>query len=383
MVQFDIKEAFEIATAEAFVFRAPAHPPVRTSFGVMHDRPSLLIRLTDVDGVTGWGEAWCNFPAVGAEHRHRLFTSFFAPLLRGKRFQSPQSCFASLTARSHILALQAGEPGPLSQVIAAIDIAAWDLVAKRASLPLWRLLGGQATVDVYASGIHPDEALQIAKEKSGEGYTAFKLKIGFDKDRDLQALRGLRDMLGTDATLMVDANQAWSPKHARMMLAELSPYNLAWVEEPVPADTPWQTWRSLAEASPVRLAAGENLRGEEAFFASIVEGGIQVVQPDIGKWGGFTGCLQVGRKAIEMGRWFCPHWLGAGIGLTASLHLKAAVGGPGCVEVDANPNQLRSLLGDPDFKVEGGRTTLSDKPGLGVELSLDTAAPYLIPIQQG
>ncbi len=372
--------SFEIAEIEAFVFRAPANPPVRTSFGIMHSRPALLVRLTDIDGITGWGEVWCNFPSVGAEHRARLLTEILRHALCGCKWSSPQACFETLTAKMHILAIQSGEPGPLAQAIAGIDIAVWDILGKRSGQPLWKMLGGSDTVEVYASGINPDEPLRMVEEKAREGYTAFKLKVGFDDDRDVANLRNLRMALGNGVTLMVDANQGWTMEQASAMIARLEPYDLTWIEEPVSADTPLELWRQLAEQTPIKLAAGENLRGVTSFEAAGDEGGLRVIQPDLGKWGGFSGCLEVGRYAQQQGRWFCPHWLGAGIGLMASMHLKAALGGTGYVEVDSNPNPLRQMLAEPSFTVNRGHVTLSDRPGLGVEPMLDEAARYLTPM---
>ncbi len=374
--------SFEIAAIEAFVFRAPADPPVRTSFGIMHSRPALLVRLIDTDGITGWGEVWCNFPSVGAEHRARLLTEILRHALCGCKWPSPQACFEALTAKMHILAIQSGEPGPLAQAIAGIDIAVWDILGKRSGQPLWKLLGGSDTVEVYASGINPDEPLRMVEEKAREGYTAFKLKVGFDDDRDVANVRSLRAALGNGATLMVDANQGWNMEQASAMIARLEPYDLTWIEEPVAADTPLAHWRLLAQRTSIKLAAGENLRGVTAFEAAGDEGGLRVIQPDLGKWGGFSGCLQVGRYAQQQGRWFCPHWLGGGIGLMASMHLKAALGGNGYVEVDSNPNPLREMLAEPGFTVNRGHVTLSGRPGLGVEPMLDQAAQYLAPMHR-
>ncbi|HEY9237305.1 MAG TPA: mandelate racemase/muconate lactonizing enzyme family protein, partial [Burkholderiaceae bacterium] len=85
-----------IARVEAFVFRAPIATPVRTSFGVMHDRPALFVRVTDADGAHGWGEVWCNFPACGAEHRKNLVDTLLAPLLTAQPFDGPAAAFAHL-----------------------------------------------------------------------------------------------------------------------------------------------------------------------------------------------------------------------------------------------------------------------------------------------
>jgi L-alanine-DL-glutamate epimerase-like enolase superfamily enzyme len=108
------------------------------------------------------------------------------------------------------------------------------------------------------------------------------------------------------------------------------------------------------------------MRGHAQFTEALSTGAFAVVQPDLGKWGGFSGCLPVGRAVLAAGRMFCPHWLGGGIGLVASMHLKAAVGGAGYVEVDANPNPLRELLARPNLPVMEGVVTLGEEPGLGV-----------------
>jgi L-alanine-DL-glutamate epimerase-like enolase superfamily enzyme len=349
----------------AFVLRAPIETPVVTSFGTMRDRPMVLLRAEDAEGAVGWGEVWCNFPACGAEHRARLIETVLAPLLAGARIDDPPATFAALTRRTRILALQAGEPGPLAQCIAGIDIALWDLRARRAGEPLWRLLGGEdPRIRVYASGLNPDAPERLAAARRAEGHVAFKLKIGFGETRDLGNLDALRTQLGTGCALMADANQAWDTETALAMAPRLAPYGLLWLEEPVPADTPWPRWRRIAEAG-VPLAAGENIADAGDFDAAIAGGALSVMQPDLAKWGGFSGCLPVARNAREAGLRFCPHFLGGGIGLLAAAHLLAAAGGDGMLEIDANPNELRTRLAGPLLRIESGHASLAATPGLG------------------
>jgi D-galactarolactone cycloisomerase len=366
-----------IVGVRTLLFRAPLAEPVRTSFGAMHDRPALLVRVEDESGVFGWGEVWCNFPTVGAEHRAHLLDSIVAPVLREQAWADPPAAYYELSRRLHVLALQSGEPGPVAQVIAGADIALWDLAARRAGRPLWQMLGGKPAIQVYASGLNPDNPEKLAAKKLQEGYCAFKLKVGFGRERDSANLRALRALVGP-LPLMVDANQAWTPQEARAMSATLAEFAPLWLEEPIAADQPLHVWQQLARDSGIALAAGENMRGIEAFDAAIDSAAFGVIQPDIGKWGGFTGCLEVGRKALARGVMFCPHWLGGGIGLAASLHLKAAVGGPGYVEVDANPNPLRELGVIPVFQVHEGKTTLNEIPGLGVVPNLAAIEPFRV-----
>src|SRR5580704_2449930 len=134
--------AFKIRSLQAFCYRYPLATPVVTSFGEMPDRPAVFVRVEDGDGQCGWGELWCNFPTVGAEHRTRLINEMLAPMLAGRAVTHPSDVFESLSAATSVLALQSGEPGPFAQAIASIDIALWDLFARRAGMPLWRMLGG-------------------------------------------------------------------------------------------------------------------------------------------------------------------------------------------------------------------------------------------------
>ena len=358
--------ALRIARIEAQVYRAPIANPVQTSFGVMRDRPAVLVRIEDHEGAVGWGEIWCNFPTVGAEHRARILESCVAPILLERVWSDPEQAFAEVTRRLHVLSIQTAEPGPIAQAIAGADIALWDLLGKRQGQPLWRLLGGAPEVQTYASGLNPTDPEILAATKRDEGYTAFKLKVGFGAERDLRNLQALRDLLGVHATLMVDANQAWSLNEAIEMSQRIAGFHPLWLEEPIPADSSPQDWHTLARATPVPLAGGENILGEENFDAAIAAGALSVIQPDLGKWGGFSGCLPVARRAVANDRMFCPHWLGGGVGLVASCHLKAAVGGPGFVEVDANPNPLRDLIARPALARMGGSIRLSDRPGLGL-----------------
>uniref|UniRef100_C5D0S8 Mandelate racemase/muconate lactonizing protein n=1 Tax=Variovorax paradoxus (strain S110) TaxID=543728 RepID=C5D0S8_VARPS len=364
-----------VARIEAFVFRCPIATPVRTSFGTMHDRPAVFVRVEDRDGATGWGEVWCNFPSCGAEHRAKLVDTVMAPLLASRAFDGPAEAFDWLTQRTAVLAIQSGEPGPMAQVIAGIDLALWDLCARRAGQPLWRYLGGAHDgVGVYASGINPDRPQDLAAARLAEGYRAFKLKIGFGRERDLANLAAMREVLGPGLPLMTDANQAWSLDEARAMAPQLEAFNLGWLEEPLRADRPWHEWQQLSQATGIPLAAGENIAGPAAFDAAIAQGVLSVLQPDSAKWGGISGCRPVIARGQAAGLRYCPHYLGGGIGLLHSAHLLAAAGGGGILEIDANPNPLRTALAPALSRVTEGRCSLGEQPGIGVAPDLNAVA---------
>ena len=361
---------FTLKDLDATVYRAPIERPIKTAFGEMTDRPAVVVRAVANDGTVGLGEVWCNFPQCGAEHRARLVNSALRPLAMSKSWAGPEELYQALTLRLHKLALQSGEPGPIAQAIAGVDIAIWDLLGKRAGQPLWRLLGGKGTgrLPAYASGINPDGSLDQARRAEAEGYRCFKLKIGFGEERDIANIEALRGYFGDDIDIMVDANQAWTLDEAKVMSDRLSPYHPAWLEEPIPADSPIDDWKQLASHTSIPIAAGENLRGDARFDEAIGSGALKVIQPDIAKWGGFSAGLPMIRRIQKAGRRYCPHFLGGGVGLLASAHLLAAVGGDGLLEVDSNPNPLREGLASPFPPIEDGELVLSEAPGLGIDV---------------
>lgn len=366
-----------LARVEAHVFRTPIKDPVRTSFGIMTERAAVFVRIEDSDGARGWGEIWCNFPNAAAEHRALIFADIVAARALGRPLDDPVALWSELERALHVLRVQSGDAGAFSAALAGLDLAIHDLRARKRGLPLWRALGGNddSPVAVYASGLNPGRAaFDTVGRMRAAGYRAYKLKVGFGEETDLGSLRPVARDLKPGERLMVDANQGWDLRTACAMLPKLAEFGLAWIEEPLMADRPMAEWTEVAAAAPATLAAGENLRGAGPFQQAIDSGLFGFLQPDAAKWGGHSGCLPVARAALTAGRTFCPHYLGGAIGLMHSLHLLAAVRGPGLLEVDANPNPLREgLLGDL-FDVTDGRVSLPQGQGLGLEPDMKSLA---------
>jgi L-alanine-DL-glutamate epimerase-like enolase superfamily enzyme len=175
---------------------------------------------------------------------------------------------------------------------------------------------------------------------------------------------------------MIDANQAWNPADAPARIAALADLKPHWVEEPLAADESLADWRALAQVCGLPLAAGENIRGLADFQSAIDNGHLRIVQPDVGKWGGLTGCREVARYARSRGVELCPHWLGGGIGLAHSMHLRAALGKGGFVEVDANPNPLRTEV--VRIPITNGHAPVNPASGIAFEPPLDRLQRYLV-----
>ncbi len=357
--------ALDIAKVEPVLLHAPIDTPVMTSFGTLTKRAVLLVRVEDAEGAVGWGEVFGNFPMHGAENRAHLIRDYLAPITLSENWPSPAAAFEAMTRQTHIMTIQCGEPGAFAQAIAGVDIALWDLAARRAGEPLWQLLGGRGdTVPVYASGLNPRGFEDIVAAKLGEGYTAFKVKIGFGRETDLAALAGVRQLIGGHR-LMTDVNQSWDLDMARANWPDYSQYDLTWIEEPIAADQGLDSWQQLAALPGAPLAAGENLLSDGQFDDYIAAKVLAVVQPDMCKWGGFTKTLPLARRIIEAGQSYCPHFLAGAVGLLASGHCLAAAGGDGMLEIDANPNPLREQLTGGLPAIIDGKMTLPEGPGLG------------------
>lgn len=363
--------SLEVVRITPHPMSAPISMPRRNAFGVMRERPALFVEVQLNDGSIGWGEAFCNWPSFANQHRSRLIAEVLAPLIKGHAFPTPRRAWQHMTDATHALAIQCGEPGPFASAIAGIEIAVWDALARRQNRPLWAMFAEKnQSVRVYASGLSDQTIDALVPDLLEHEWQAFKLKIGFGQERDEKAVRRLRDMVGSRASVMVDANQAWDKEQAAKATSWLERYDVTWLEEPLPADSPMEDWHWLARRSPVALAAGENHRGLKA-YQELADSGVAYLQPDLIKWGGLDGVHQVAALAQSERAHFAPHFLGGGIGLAATLHL-CSVTQADWLEVDVTENPLRNnlrgmreLFGGP---LADGCVTPSHSIGHGVSL---------------
>ena len=372
----------KIREATAYLYHMKLKNPLIASFGAMRKRVSLFIKLVDESGLHGWGEIWCNFPEDGGEHRANVFGTIFAPMLLNGDFSTPSHMSDHLLKQTRILSLQCGETGTFSHILAGIDIALWDIFAKQQNKPIYKAISDNQAVSgmvrIYASGLNPSDCIDAIKEKRKEGYANFKVKIGFGLERDCSIIESCLSELQVGESLAVDINQKYDFQEAEKILPIFGRYPIMWIEEPIQCDSSVEMWRTLSRLSKIPLAAGENVYGLGAFSALIDSGTVSILQPDVGKWGGITGCQAVGRSALKAGMKYCPHYFGGAIGQLASAHLLAGVGGDGLLEIDSNDNPFRQSVFIDFPKCKNGMLELPDAPGLGLEPALDMIAPYLL-----
>lgn len=168
-----------LATLQVLHYQYPLPDPIATTMGTVAARPALIIRLEDAEGAVGWGEIWCNFPPGGDSYRARLALSTLPVVLESVQLNSV-GAFHELNQGLHRVALQAGEPGPMAQLCAGVDIAITDLRARRQGVAMWVLLARENTftdttdaltpaVRAYASGLAPDRFEQQIERMRANG----------------------------------------------------------------------------------------------------------------------------------------------------------------------------------------------------------------------
>ncbi|MDE0531445.1 MAG: hypothetical protein OXI01_08370 [Albidovulum sp.] len=203
---------------------------------------------------------------------------------------------------------------------------------------------------------------QLFPHHAALGQTTFKLKVGFDQEEDWNFVVEAARTKPVGTRLAIDFNQSSGVEQAADFLHSVAELNLLFAEEPIPANSSFRDWEYLALASPIRLAAGENVCGLSE-FRRMCDAGIGFVQPDVAKWGGVTGVLDLA-GILPDGVRLWPHYMGTAVGQIAALAVSACIGeGSGC-EIDANANRLRTGLCGEVLDIVGGMVKLPGALGL-------------------
>jgi L-alanine-DL-glutamate epimerase-like enolase superfamily enzyme len=259
-----------------------------------------------------------------------------------------------------------GRSGVATQALAAIDIALYDLKAKRAGLPLAKLLGSyRDSVQTYnTSGGFLNASLDEVKARASvlldEGIGGIKIKVGLpDSAEDLRRVAGIRDHIGRDVPLMVDANQQWDRATALRMGRQLEEFDLVWIEEPLDAYD-FEGHAHLAQVLDTPIATGEMLASVAEHKGLISANGCDIIQPDAPRVGGITQFLRLAALADERGLGLAPHFA-----MEIHLHLAAAYPREPWVE---HFDWLDPLFNER-LETKNGRMIVPDRPGLGFTLS--------------
>lgn len=281
-----------------------------------------------------------------------------------------------------------GQKGLTISAISAVDIALWDIKGRALGLPVHKLLGGayRTRAKAYATGLYepqnvPDIVEALVEEAQGykaEGVQGMKLKIGYGLRTDLGYVHAIREAIGSEVALMVDANHAYNAPEAIRLARDLEPYDLTWFEEPVPPEDV-DGYCELRAATTLPIAGGECEYTRFGFRQLINRRAVDILQPDLCATGGFTEMQRIVAMASAANLPVIPHVWGTNVGLAASLQAFAALPhfpdrrfpAEPWFELDRSTNPLREGTTEEQFALEDGYLAIPDRPGLGITLDLD------------
>ncbi len=374
----------KIIRIESYVAEQKVDTPFSFSQFEFQTRQVCLVKVVAEDGSYGWGEGYG--PAIVV----KAGVEFLAPLVCGEDPLHVEAIWNKMRLR----ALDYARRGVLVAAISAIDIALWDLRGKLLGQPVSVLLGGRRRerVKVYATGLYftatDDLVGKLADEAKGyaaQGFRAIKMKVGLDVATDVKHVRAVRQAIGADVELMVDANHGYSLSEALRFARGIEELDISFFEEPVSPED-YEGYRELRERTTIPIAGGECEYLLEGFRQLLSGRCVDIAQPDICAAGGLSEVKRIVALARAHHVNVIPHSWGTGIAFAAGLHLVSALDVlPGrmrmpepLLEMDRSENPLRDNLTTPIFQVEDGVVATPRGPGLGVDVDLDMLAELTV-----
>lgn len=321
-----------------------------------------LVIITDSDGATGTGYSYTI--GTGGSSVMRLLADHLAPRLIGRDADRIEAIWHELEFATHATTI-----GAITSIaLAAIDTALWDLRARKQGLPLWKLAGGSKDrCPLYTTEggwLHiPTEALvEDALEAKSKGFRGSKVKIGKPSgSEDFARLSAVRKAVGDAYEIMTDANQGFAVDEAIRRAERLRELDLAWLEEPLPADDiDGHVRLNRSTATPV--AVGESLYSIRHFREYMQKGACSIVQVDAGRIGGITPWLKVAHAAEAFDMPVCPHFL-------MELHVSLTCAVPNGKYVEYIP-QLDDIT-TSRLRIKDGMALAPETPGIGIAWDWD------------
>ena len=372
----------KITKLEIYHLQAKIAPSFGWSQGWTDTRSTGLVKITTDSGLEGWGEG-----AGGAAST--IIQETFAPILLGQDPTNRTGLWQKMYDSLYNANLVGGFGAP---AISAVDTALWDLTGKALGVPVSDLLGGRVRdkVAVYATGLYytegefPNRLPDEARSYVDQGFKGMKTKVGgLTLEQDVRRVSALREAIGPEVYLAVDANQAYNPAAAIRIGEALADQDIAWFEEPVGASD-LAGYQQVKAALTMPVAGGECLRTRFDFRDFLAERALDIAQPDIMPAGGLTEMRRIADMANAFGILVYPHVWGSPVMIAASLHLASTI--LPCpparqpqpylqepvMEFDRTPNPIRETLCAQPFTQTDGFIPVPDGQGLGIEIDATT-----------
>jgi L-alanine-DL-glutamate epimerase-like enolase superfamily enzyme len=350
-------------------YPVPQGQNVRLGIGRAVKRDAVLVKVETADGITGWGEAHHGrCPGAIA----KLIDTTISELVVG------MDAIDVVGVWQRVYQMQLASHGmgyAAAMALSGLDLALWDIRAKAAGWPLYKLLGGASKpIKAYAGGISLgwQDPSSLAEEAAGyisKGYRAIKLRVGDNPRIDVARATVVRKSVGDEIEILVDANTGYRLDDVRRVMPAYEELQIGWLEEPFPAQD-YRSYQMTATLGSVPLAAGENHFTRFEFTRLIEDRAVSFVQPDLSKTGGITETMRIAAMAYAWKLSFNPHTSATGINMAATINVLAAVDEPGYFEGDvAKHNPFRDEVGGVPYVLDAnGCVKPSERPGLGIEV---------------
>jgi len=368
----------KITDVRAHVLEAKLSQPFSYSRAWYASRTALIVEIVTDQGLVGWGECY------GPARINAAVVEAMRPLLVGQDPMRSEWLWQEIYARFR----DHGQKGSIIQGLSGVDIALWDVKGKFLNEPVHRLMGGpiRTAVEAYATGLYRRETglpgKYLAEEAAAyrdAGFKAVKLKVGYGVDEDTRVTRAVRDAIGPDVALMIDANHAYDVVEAIRLARQVEALGIGWFEEPVPPED-IDGHRAVKAATSIPIASGECEFTRFGFRDLLVKRAVDIVQPDTCSAGGLSECKKIADMAAAHGVRYVPHVWGTGVALAAALQLLAVLPSltppslkpvEPLLEFDRTEHPIRQALLTNPIEHERGRVTVPQGPGLGIDIDRD------------
>ncbi|MCK0149662.1 mandelate racemase/muconate lactonizing enzyme family protein [Marivita sp. S6314] len=354
----------------------------------------ILVKVTTDTGLTGWGE--CYASSVGPDAMRHVIEDVFDRHMRGESPENIELMFrrvysSGFTQRPDLTVMGA---------FSGLEIACWDILGKARDRPVYALLGGQMTPkvraytylyplphhDVTRFWTDPDAQAEAAREYVKQGYTAVKFDPAgpytihgghqpalTDIALSVEMCKAIRDAVGNRADLLFGTHGQFTTSGAIRLGQALEPYLPLWYEEPIPPDNLLE-FAEVARAVRIPIATGERLTTKAEFATVLRTGGAKILQPALGRAGGIWEMKKLAGLAEAFNAEMAPHLYAGPVEWAANLHLATSIPNLLIAETIDTPFH-RDLIG-ASIRVENGFVTLSDAPGLGIDVNEDLARAH-------
>lgn len=364
----------KIAKIEPYIIVHKLETPFYFSQWEYETRKICIVKITLDDGTYGWGEGY------GPANVIKSGIDFFAPFLLGKDALGHEVLWEEMYRRS----LDYARSGAFQAAISAIDVALWDIKGKLLQQPVSVLLGGikNPLIQPYATGLYftrvdnlKEKLVEEALLYKSKGFFATKMKVGLGIDEDIKYISAIREAIGPDMKLMIDANHAYCYREAVELSKKVEKYDISWFEEPVSPED-YEGYKRLRKKTSIPIAGGECEYLKYGFKRLLENECVDIAQPDICATGGLTEAKRIATLAKSYCKDVVPHTWGTWIAINAAAHFVGNLDkNPGrmygdmpTMEFDCSENALRDKVTKSNIIVENGILPVPETPGLGVDV---------------